>query len=799
MCQRSVIALLLLASWAHADESPLEVSDALVVTSPDLSGPERKAVAMLVEEVASRSRVQWKSVDAWPSEPPRTAIVVGRSATLKPLTAKAGLEVPAGSGKPEGFTVRVVRDEERTVVWIVGDDVRGVLFGVGKLLRTLRIERDRVTLPGDLNVTTSPRYPLRGHQLGYRPKTNSYDAWTVAMWEQYIRDLIVFGCNAIELVPPRSDDHADSPHFPLPQLAMMKAMSGIADSYGLDVWIWYPALDADYNDPKTVAFALDEWATVFKALPRLDAVLVPGGDPGATPPAPLMALLEKQTANLKRSHPKATMWVSPQSFDRDKMNEFLAIVKREPEWLGGIVFGPQNRLSLPDLRRAIPSKYPIRFYPDITHSRSCQYPVPNWDQAFGVTEAREVINPRPRDEAAILRLLGPYTNGFITYSEGCNDDVNKAVWSALGWDPEADVMGALRDYGRYYIGADVADAFAQGLLALEGNWRGPVLANPGIETTLQQFRDLERTASPRMKANWRFQQALYRAYYDATIRRRAMHETGLEAEALEALRHARRDGSLSALDAAERILDRAVNEPVARDLRARTFELAEALFQSIRMQLSVERYRAIETSRGASQDTIDMPLNSRPWLKTQFEAIRKRDSERERLDRIAALADRTDPGPGGFYDDLGNTARQPHLVMGPGFDADPAALSSCIMHFDESMFGPTAWRDQALALYETPLKMRYPDLDPTARYKLRVVYGSGPIQLKANGAIEVHPDLDRRHEPLEFALPPEATNHGTLELSWSAKAGRGGNGRGCQVAEVWLIRVESAPSKAPRP
>ena len=34
------------------------------------------------------------------------------------------------------------------------------------------------------------------------------------MWESYIRDLAVFGANAIELIPPRSDDAADSPHFP---------------------------------------------------------------------------------------------------------------------------------------------------------------------------------------------------------------------------------------------------------------------------------------------------------------------------------------------------------------------------------------------------------------------------------------------------------------------------------------------------------------------------------------------------------------------------------------------------------
>jgi hypothetical protein len=41
-----------------------------------------------------------------------------------------------------------------------------------------------VTLPDALRISTAPRYRLRGHQLGYRPKTNSYDGWTVADWEK---------------------------------------------------------------------------------------------------------------------------------------------------------------------------------------------------------------------------------------------------------------------------------------------------------------------------------------------------------------------------------------------------------------------------------------------------------------------------------------------------------------------------------------------------------------------------------------------------------------------------------------
>ena len=46
---------------------------------------------------------------------------------------------------------------------------------------------------------------------------------------------------------------------------------------------------------------------------------------------------------------------------------------------------------------------------------------------------------------------------------------------------EVDVTEVLRDYGRYFIGPDMADAFAQGLLALERNWRGPLLTNAAVD------------------------------------------------------------------------------------------------------------------------------------------------------------------------------------------------------------------------------------------------------------------------------------------------------------------------------
>ena len=69
-----------------------------------------------------------------------------------------------------------------------------------------------------------------------------------------------------------------------------------------------------------------------------------------------MALLEKQTANLKKYHPKATMWVSPQGFNAPWMEQFFGLMDQQPGWLTGIVFGPQVRVNLPELRQRIPKQ-----------------------------------------------------------------------------------------------------------------------------------------------------------------------------------------------------------------------------------------------------------------------------------------------------------------------------------------------------------------------------------------------------------------------------------------------------------
>jgi hypothetical protein len=344
----------------------------------------------------------------------------------------------------------------------------------------------------------------------------------------------------------------------------------------------------------------------------------------------------------------------------------------------------------------------------------------------------------------------------------------------------------------------MADGFAQGLLALERNWRGPLLSNATVDVTLAQFQEMERSATPQQKLNWRFQQALYRAYYDAYLRARLTDETVRERRAMERLRTADLTGSLPALAASEAELS---VDPLSRmggTLRPRVFELGEALFQSVHMQLSESRYAAIDPGRGANLDLIDRPITNADWLRDRFAGIRRLESEAARMAAIREIVNWTNPGPGGFYDDLGDPMNRSHLVEGEGFEKDPAFFHTPRTGFGWGREEPwrASWYRHAEALYGNSLKVHYTGLDPAAHYKVRFTQAGDPIarstRLVANGEFEIHPmrKKDLKVRPLEFDLPAQATAGGSLTLEWQPDPAESGNGRFVQVSEVWLIRVK---------
>lgn len=793
----------LLAATASAEAGPgasspaIDLANAQWFLDPGFgNGPGAMAGPLLVTEVKRRTGIRLeRALSLDDGERPIIALLQKRAPPRTTNDLQQRLRSAANGAGPtraEGFEIFIDRAARKgpTIV-LVGADGRGTLYAVGTLLRQLDWRPGSCRISADLRLDTAPAAPIRGHQLGYRDSANSYDAWDVPQFEAYIRDLLVFGCNSIELIPPLERTAPRNRHMPKSPWDMTVALSSLLDQYGMDVWFWAPIEQTDVTKPDQAAAFLHKRDELFRACKRIDAIFVPGGDPGDTPPELLFPFLERLTAVLHQSHPHAQVWVSPQMFDTAELERFFQYLeKHQPGWLTGVIYGPWIWASLEETRRRVPARYPIRNYPDITHTVRCQFPVPNFDQALALTLGREPINPRPRAYARIHQLQVPLTAGAITYSDGVNDDVNKFVWSVLDWDPGHDVQDALRQYGRYFFGPDSAEAVAQGLFGLEENLVGKASQSQTIPQTLAHWQQLEAKATPAQRLNWRFQQALFRAYFDALVADRARVEAALEARALKAL--ASGTDPSAQVSAARRILAEADRHATSPHLRQRVLALAEALYQSIGMQLDTKRYGAAGAERGAVLDYLDEPLNNRRWLEARFHEIDRAPTVDERRRQAQALAAYEDPGPGGFYDDLGDPDRQPHLVVDERWENDPGFLRSPQCEHNLWNGARLSWLTQAETLYHQPLRLRYDGLDRNGAYRVRIVYFGrfhARMQLEVNGRL-VHGPLEPAQtlsaglpRPVEFAIPQEASATGTIELVW-----RRLSGRGCQVAEVFLLK-----------
>lgn len=772
----------------EAGGSALELAHATVVVRPKGAAPivEQSAATILIEEIQKRTGIRLNMASVWPKSGAVLAILSGKSSTLD------GVKAPdiVFNTKPEGYSIVTDRSHaDRPVLWIAGSDPRGALFAVGKLLRTLECRTGSVRLTAALpqQYSSSPEYPIRGHQLGYRSQANSYDAWTPEQFDQYIRELAMFGTNSIEGIPFEDDRPTVNSY---PRSKMNVDLSRICAKYGQDYWIWVPA-DFDLTKQDRRKQALEQHAELFHECPTLTGVFVAGGDPGDNPPDLVIPYLADLAAELAKHHPKARVWLSMQGYSLEHQDQvYRWIQKDRPRWLGGIVAGPSSP-PLAELRSRLPANYPIRDYPDITHSVRCQFPVPYWDPAFGFTLGRECANPRPLFFARVFRDTAPFTQGFISYSDGCHDDVNKILWSALAWDSSADPNTILTEYCRLFFGPDAAETAAAGVLAFERNWEGALATNGGVDATFALWKTME-AEHPDLQDNWRWQLCLLRAYYDIYTRKRLIFETQLEDLANDALRAAPTIGADTAMTRALDTLKQADTQRVYPEYSNRVEQLCDRLFHSIGLQTSVSKYGASGSERGCVLDFLYYPLNNRWWLEDQVAAVRALGSEQAKSERLRAIANWEHPGAGSYYDDIGNIARSPHedrneKIGGPLLDVDNLNLPGLMFWVEKdplararhSWFCDEAW----------PTAIKYPHVDTEADYTIRTT-GCGECLLKVNG-VRVTPTLNGRKvgELKEFPVPRSLYRNGAItvtfdptfepDLNWRVQS---------RLTEIWLIK-----------
>jgi hypothetical protein len=811
---------------SHTYATALDLNNAAVLKSGD-SAIVQTARRVLVEEIARRTGITLDTTDITREDgtPLIVMDVVNAQTTKRPVD----LAVPE---KSEGYAIKVQQYMDRPTVFLAGHDEAGLFYAVGRLLLAMELRPNSIIINDAFAAASAPRFPHRGHQIGYRNLSHCYDAWTPEIYEQYMRELGIFGANAFETTRFRDSGQLDGPHTKLTGAEMATAWSRICQAYGFDFWLFSGAFGGEGQPEEEVNESLEAHVETLRLIPHLDHIYLTGGDGGSTHRRPdlMFEALERFTAEARKIHPNLGVWTSNQGFDPEQNNWFFDYLQREePEWLTGVVYGAWTRIFADEQRARTPEQYPIRRYDDVGHAVRAQYTVPEWDPVFARTLGREPFAPRPRDHANIHNRFAQYSDGFVTYSDGIGDDVNKFVWSALGWDPDRPVEDIVRDYARFFFGEDIAEEVQRGIFLFEENFSGPLATCKGVEENFLLWKGLEEKADATLLANWRFQSCVMRAYYDRYTQLRLLKALDQESRALAVLRDAPKLGVEPAIEKGRAILAESDQDSGTNVLRKRIEALGGELFKSIGAQLDVENYKARSPERGAILEFLDNPLNNRLWLEDEFDAIlegRATASSPEgavegdvRLARLSRVAQWEMPGEGSFYDDLGNAAKQPHLVRQLTSEEDPAAIVSPREGFtmDDGGAQRLSWLDVAECLGNTPLLMRYEGLDPDAHYRLRVTYAgryNAVMRLTADETYEIHgaygPTLeDVRYTikgdgaaqvkvaekapgeesellpqfPLEFIVPKAATEDGALDLRWDKVIGRGN-----QVAEVWLIK-----------
>src|SRR5688500_18021816 len=115
----------------------INLDQAVVVSPPGLSGPERKAVNMLIEEIERRTRIRLELAHEWPAGKP--IIAIGPAAALQSFAAQYASEFEGDTSAAEGYRIRTKQNGAAPGIFIAGNDGRGVLFGIGHLLRSLNL------------------------------------------------------------------------------------------------------------------------------------------------------------------------------------------------------------------------------------------------------------------------------------------------------------------------------------------------------------------------------------------------------------------------------------------------------------------------------------------------------------------------------------------------------------------------------------------------------------------------------------------------------------------------------------
>jgi hypothetical protein len=464
------------------------------------------------------------------------------------------LAIQEGLGR-EGYSIASDRPGS---IRITGNDERGVLYGVGRFLRTCRYDQGGLT-PGAWRGTSVPKMPVRGIYFATH-FSNYYHVAPIEEIQRYVEDLALWGYNNVavwyDIHHFREFDDPDAVKF----RQRLHQILQTARNIGMGVGLTTIANEGYSNSPKElrctpvecsygceicpskpggIPYVLNNFTRYFDEFRDLQPEYVwvwpydaggcgcercrPWGANGFLKAGEPLARLARQ------KFPGAKIVLATWQFRDAEWQGLSAAFAQRPDWVDYVM--TDRHVNFPDypLRNGVPGGLPLLNFPEISmHSAP-------WG-GYGADPLPEYNERR----AELLRLR---ISGGWPYSEGIYEDVSKFFWAQFYWNPQRTADEIHAEYATYYLGPQFAQDAVRLFRLQEKMSRSDQLRElrprnlGGIDEAWELAQKIDSRLAPWAKSSWRWRIIHIRASIDRIAKNmRGWHATPEERAALTPLR-----------------------------------------------------------------------------------------------------------------------------------------------------------------------------------------------------------------------------------------------------------------------
>lgn len=451
-----------------------------------------------------------------------------------------------------------VADGKTGVIRIIGGDERGVLYGVGKFLRSSRYNNDGF-VAGEWRGTSAPDCPVRAVYLATH-FGNFYESAPIEKVVHYIQDLGLWGYNTIFIAYP-------SNQFEDPQDASAQkwierfrvVFAGVRQS-GLQTGLMQCPNQGYKSTPEAFRatpvpgnrrgnfgvnlctskpearklimgwheYLLDQFADI-----GLDYYTLWPYDEGGCACSDCWPWGARGFLSISRDlsglvhekfpHCKINLstWCFENENDDNPDGEWVGLeesLRRDKSWVDYIMAdGHDNYFPKYILEQGVPGDLPLINFPEIS-----MFGMSPWG-GYGT-------NPAPEHFQLLWDRIKDKDSGGAPYSEGIYEDINKAIIADFYWDREHKAEDAVKEYLSFEFSPDVADDLLEVVQIFEQNHKRNNIQESAIRA-FELTNKAQVRLMPKVRSSWRWRIFYLRALIDKELYQR---KGKLEGEKLKA-------------------------------------------------------------------------------------------------------------------------------------------------------------------------------------------------------------------------------------------------------------------------